>query len=163
LGQVVSQGGLILRRSEWKRNGGTVVCAAGAFDLLHPGHIRLLEQARELGDVLAVVVQDDAGIRERFGDSPKAARPVTPASERMEILAGLAAVDFVATFEGPSPRPFLLEFAPDVFVEGNSPAGRESGSHAGDLEERGCRVVRFPMEPGYSTDQLIERIIQSRT
>jgi len=158
LGQIVSQGGLILRRGQWKRNGRRVVCAAGAFDLLHPGHIRLLEQARSLGDFLAVAVQGDASIRERFGDNEKATRPIVPASERMEIVAALEAVDFVAPFDSPSPHPFLLQFVPDVFVEGLSDAPLEFGFHRRDLEARGCKVVHVPMEPGYSTEQLIERI-----
>jgi rfaE bifunctional protein nucleotidyltransferase chain/domain len=158
LGQVVSQGGLILRRGEWKRNGRRVVCASGSFDLLHPGHIRLLEQARSLGDFLAVAVQGDASLREEFGDAAKVVRPVTPAAERMEIVAALAAVDFVAPFDEPSPHDFLLHFVPDVFVEGGSGASREFGFHRLDLEALGCKVLHIPMEPGYSTAQLIERI-----
>jgi rfaE bifunctional protein nucleotidyltransferase chain/domain len=163
LGQVVSQGELILRRSEWKRNGRKVVCASGSFDLLHPGQIRLLEQARSLGDVLAIAVQGDASLREQFGDAPKAVRPVTPAAERMEIVAALAAVDFVVPFDEPSPHPFLVRFAPDVFVEGSSGAQREFGPHQRELEALGCSVVRVPLEPGYSTAQLIERIANLRT
>ncbi len=163
LGQVVSQSELILRRSEWKRNGRRVVCASGSFDLLHPGHIRLLEQARSLGDFLAVAVQGDASVREQFGDAAKVGRPVTPAAERMEIVAALAAVDFVAPFDEPSPHQFLLHFAPDVFVEGGSGAQREFGLHQGELEALGCKIVHVPLEPGYSTAQLIERIAHLRT
>jgi rfaE bifunctional protein nucleotidyltransferase chain/domain len=162
LGQVVSQGELILRRSEWKRNGRKVVCASGSFDLLHPGHIRLLEQARALGDFLAVAVQGDASVRKQFGGTREAVRPVTSAAERMEIVAALAAVDFVVPFEEPSPHPFLLHFLPDVFVEGSSGAQREFGLHQRELEARGCRVVHVPLEPGYSTAQLIERIASLR-
>ncbi|MGA8870241.1 MAG: adenylyltransferase/cytidyltransferase family protein [Candidatus Acidiferrales bacterium] len=158
MGQVVSQGELILRRSEWKRNGRKVVCASGSFDLLHPGHIRLLEQARSLGDFLVVAVQGDASVREQFSDAPEAVRPVTPAAERMEIVAALAAVDFVIPFDEPSPHPFLLRFLPDVFVEGSSGAQREFGLHQRELEAMGCKIVHFPLEPGYSTAQLIERI-----
>ncbi|MFZ0787254.1 MAG: adenylyltransferase/cytidyltransferase family protein [Candidatus Acidiferrales bacterium] len=158
LGQVVSQGELILRRSEWKRNGRGVVCASGSFDLLHPGHVRLLEQARSLGDSLTVAVRSDSGVRELLGDAAKPPRPVTPAAERMEIIAALAAVDFVVPFEAISPRDFLLQFVPDVFVEGGTGIKRESGIRPGELETLGCRVVHVPLEPGYSTAQLIERI-----
>ena len=139
------------------------MCASGSFDLLHPGHIRLLEQARSLGDSLTVAIQGDASVREQFGDAAKVARPVTPAAERMEIVAALAAVDFVAPFDEPSPYPFLLRFAPDVFVEGGSGAQRESGFGERELEALGCRIARFPLEPGYSTAQLIERIANLRT
>jgi rfaE bifunctional protein nucleotidyltransferase chain/domain len=163
LGQVVSQGELILRRSEWKRNGRRVVCASGSFDLLHPGHIRLFEQARSFGDFLVVAVQGDASVRGQFGDAAKVARPVTPAAERMEIVAALAAVDFVVPFDEPSPRQFLLDFAPDVFIEGGSGAQRESGLHERELEALGCKIVHVPLEPGYSTAQLIERITHLRT
>jgi rfaE bifunctional protein nucleotidyltransferase chain/domain len=162
LGQVVSQGEAILRRSEWKRNGRRVVCASGSFDLLHPGHIRLLEQARSYGDFLVVAVQDDASAREQYGDG-KALRPVTPVAERMEIVAALAAVDFVVPFDGPSPHAFLLRLAPDVFIEGRSGAQREFGLHQRDLEALGCRIVHVPLEPGYSTEQLIERIAHPHT
>ncbi len=139
------------------------MCASGSFDLLHPGHIRLLEQARSLGDFLAVAVQGDASVREQFGDSPKFARPVTPATERMEIVAALAAVDFVVPFDELSPQQFLLNFVPDVFVEGGSGAQHEFGVHQRELEALGCRVVHIPLEPGYSTAPLIERIAHLRT
>lgn len=158
LGKVVSQGELILRRSEWKRNGRAVVCASGSFDLLHPGHIRLLEQAQSLGDFLVVAVEGDRSVREQLAGAPGAVGPVTPAAERMEIVAALAAVDFVIPFDEPSPYPFLLHFVPDVFVEGSSSSEREFGLDQRELEARGCRVVHVPLEPGYSTAQLIERI-----
>ncbi|HYL69590.1 MAG TPA: adenylyltransferase/cytidyltransferase family protein, partial [Candidatus Limnocylindria bacterium] len=102
LGKVVSQGELILHRSEWKRNGKRVAFASGSFDLLHPGHVRLLEQARELGDVLVVGVESDAAVRAKSNkltaQKKNLARPITPADERMEILAALAAVDYVVEF-----------------------------------------------------------------
>src|SRR5580658_3546961 len=88
---VISQGELILQRSEWKRNGKRVVCVTGVFDLLHPGHIRLLEQARALGDVLVVAIQSDAQARDQKGPS----RPITPIAERAEIVAAFQAVDAV--------------------------------------------------------------------
>jgi len=139
------------------------VCASGSFDLLHPGHIRLLEQARSYGDFLAVAVQGDASVREQFANATKVVRPMTPAAERMEIVAALAAVDFVVRFDEPSPHEFLLRFAPDVFVEGGAGNRREFGLHQRDLEALGCRVVHVPLEPGYSTAQLIERIAHLRT
>jgi len=109
---VVSQQALILQREEWKRNGKRVVCAAGAFDLLHPGHVRLLEQARGLGDVLVVGVEMDEAVREREGrilaaTSAKSANgggqklPVNPAAERAEVVAAIGVVDSVALIEVP--------------------------------------------------------------
>jgi rfaE bifunctional protein nucleotidyltransferase chain/domain len=164
LGQAVSQAELILRRGEWKRNGRGVVCASGRFDLLHPGHIRLLEQARWLGDILIVAVQSDASLHQQLipakSGAPEIARPITPAAERMEILAALAAVDYVVEFDGPSLLEFLLRLAPDVFVEGG--AAGESSLREGESETLGCRIVRFPLEPGYSTTRLIKRITELR-
>jgi rfaE bifunctional protein nucleotidyltransferase chain/domain len=163
LGQVVSQGELILRRSEWKRNGRRVVCASGAFDLLHPGHIRLLEQARSFGDFLVVAVQGDTSVRKQFGAAENGVRPVTPAAERMEIIAALAVVDFVVPFDEPSPYELLSQLAPDVFIEGGSKTERDYGLRPRELEALGCKIVRVPLEPGYSTAQLIERIAQLPT
>jgi len=164
LGQVVSQAELILRRGEWKRNGRGVVCASGRFDLLHPGHIRLLEQARALGDIHVVAVLSDATFGQSSaptkGGAPGIARPITPAAERMEILAALAAVDYVVEFDGPSAYGFLLRLAPDVFVEGGT--ARESSLRESESEPLRCRIVRFPLEPGYSTTRLIERITELR-
>lgn len=159
MGKVVSQDELILQRREWKRNGKRVVFASGVFDLLHPGHIRLLDQARSLGDILVVGVQSDAGAATAV---TKAARKlVTPALERMEILAGLAAVDSVVEFDDPDSRPLLAKVAPDVVVKGGS-EGSEASAFREDAEAEaaGIKVVRIPLEPGYSTERLLERIRQ---
>ena len=175
---VVSQSELILQRQEWKRNGKRVVCVAGAFDLLHPGHVRLLEQARGLGDVLIVALQSDESVRiaaaqadkligapapaptaAHAGDFP--ARPITPQAERAEILAALAAVDFVAIFEEATAADFIARLAPDVFAQGG-----EADSSANDcadddaVKAAGGQIVRLPLDPGYSTSRLVERITE---
>jgi rfaE bifunctional protein nucleotidyltransferase chain/domain len=171
---IVSQPDLILQRGEWKRNGKRVVCAAGAFDLLHPGHIRLLEQARGLGDVLVVALQSDASVRsgaqhvaarggtgEASATQIAAARPITPATERAEILAALAAVDYVVEFDEATPREFFARLAPDVVVKGGEAGSQESASLDDEaVKAVGGRVVRVPLEPGYSTSFLLDRISQ---
>lgn len=168
LGQVVSQKQLISSRGEWRRAGKGVVCICGVFDLLHPGHIRLLEQARSFGDIVVVALQSDAGVRAAGESGSNASggrdqdnvpRPVTPASERAEILAALAAVDYVVEFDGPSPAKFLARFLPDTLVQGAA-AGAGNASDPGDeaLRRAGCRMVPIPHEPGYSTSRLIQRI-----
>lgn len=162
MGEVVSQAELILRRDEWKRAGKAVVCVSGSFDLLHPGHIRLLEQARSHGAILIVLVQNDASIRERFKPADKISRPITPCSERMEILAALSAVDYVVEIDDTSSREFLLRFAPEVFVEGASEERSGVSLHPKELQTLGCRIIRIPVEPGYSTARLLERIQQIR-
>jgi cytidyltransferase-like protein len=175
---VVSQTELILQRQEWKRNGKRVVCVAGAFDLLHPGHVRLLEQARGLGDILTVALQSDESARVASEQSSKligapsvpspvtaarnfAARPITPAAERAEILAALAAVDFVAIFDEPTAGEFIARLAPDVLAQGGE-AGSSENAYADDdaVTAAGGHVVRLPLEPGYSTSRLVERISQ---
>jgi rfaE bifunctional protein nucleotidyltransferase chain/domain len=160
---VVSQDELILHRSEWKRNGKRVVFASGSFDLLHPGHVRLLEQAGALGDVLVVGVESDAAVRAKSvkaaAVSKSLARPITPAEERMEILAALAAVDYVVEFDAPTPRDLLAHLKPDVFVEG----GGETDPAFTDRSATGAmepRIVRIPLEPGHSISRLIDRIKQ---
>jgi len=157
LGQVVSQSELISYRGRWKGAGKGVVCASGCFDLLHPGHIRLLEQARSLGDILVVALESDASAHQRH-----ATRPITPAAERAEIVAALAAVDYVVEIDDSSPRSFLEKFLPDVFVEGSSSRRDAASPEARALEALGCKVVRVPLEPGYSTALLIQHITESR-
>jgi cytidyltransferase-like protein len=176
LGQVVSQRELILRRGEWKRTGKGVVCAYGAFDLLHPGHIRLLEQARDFGEILVVAIQSDSQVRAasaRARDSEVSAdapldRPITPATERAEIVASLSAVDFASVIDVPAVE-FLSKLRPEVFVLGDEKNARSSPSNAGAaafqdeaLAALGCELVRLPLEPGYSTSRLIERISENR-
>jgi rfaE bifunctional protein nucleotidyltransferase chain/domain len=171
---IVSQSELILQRQEWKRNGQRVVCAAGVFDLLHPGQTRLLEQARGLGDVLVVALQGDPSIRSNRRQNSQAAatpsradeqisarQPITPASERAEILTALAAVDYVVEFDEPTPREFVARLAPDIVVKGGEPASQESAFLDDEaVKAAGGRVVRLALEPGYSTSLLIERITQ---
>jgi rfaE bifunctional protein nucleotidyltransferase chain/domain len=157
---VVSQPDLILQRREWKRNGQRVVCAAGTFDLLHPGHVRLLEHARDLGDILVVGVRSDASrAAEDAGSSRPLAPFVNPAAERAEILASLAAVDFVTHYDEPTPREFIARLAPDVLAKGGEITSNEREFLDDEaVRASGGKVVRIPLEPGYSTQRLLERI-----
>lgn len=156
MGQVVSQNELILRAAERKRNGERVVFTNGCFDLLHPGHARCLEQARALGDLLVVAINSDASVRQLKGDS----RPLMPQAERAEVLAALAAVDYVVVFDAPTPRELIQELRPDALVKGgdwgpDEIVGRE------EVEAAGGRVVSVPLEPGYSTTGILEKILNS--
>lgn len=160
MGLVISQDELILLGSDWKRNGKRVVFTSGAFDLLHPGHIRLLEQARALGDVLVVGIENDAASRRnhaRVAGSPQ--RPITPAAERAEIVAALAAADFAVEYDPQSSRALLAGLAPAVVVKGGHPGSDQAAFEADDASAlAGSKVVRIPLEPGHSTARLIERI-----
>lgn len=153
MGKVVSQDELIVHVAAAKGNGRRVVFTNGCFDLLHPGHLRVLEQARALGDLLIVAINNDAGVRGLKG----AGRPIIPQQERAEILAAMAAVDFVVVFDEPTPRELIQKVVPSVLVKGGDwgpgeIVGRE------EVEAAGGRVVSIPVEPGYSTSGIIERI-----
>lgn len=169
MAQVVSQDSLILQRRKWKDNGQCVVFVSGCFDLLHPGHIRLLEQARSHGDILIVGVQSDASFRNAHAgvagtgelSSKRASRPITPGAERAEILAALAAVDYVVEFDDPSPARLIGSLGPDIVVEGAAaPVKPEKDTAARSPESLSPKLVRILLEPGYSTSRLIERIQQ---
>jgi rfaE bifunctional protein nucleotidyltransferase chain/domain len=157
---LLSQSEVILQRREWKRNGKRVVCAVGVFDLLHPGHIRLLEQARAQGDILVVAIQSDTHARGKKG----AARPIMPAAERAEIVAAIEAVDVaVELAEEALAAGFMEEFAPDILVEGSSASSQKSVAKLHNpAGAPGIAVIQIPPEPGHSTSRLIERIKQLR-
>ena len=143
----------ILRFGREKRNGRRVVFTNGCFDLLHPGHIRSLELARGLGDVLIVGLNSDASVRQLKGEG----RPVIPERERAEILAALESVDAVVIFDDLTPREVISRLLPDVLVKGgdwpgNQIVGRE------EVEAAGGRVVSVPVVSGYSTSAILEKI-----
>jgi rfaE bifunctional protein nucleotidyltransferase chain/domain len=123
------------------------------FDLLHPGHVRYLQQARQLGDALIVGVNSDASVRRNKGPS----RPITPEAERAEILAALACVDAVVIFDEDTPAEIVRAIQPDVLVKGADwPADQIVGRDT--VEARGGRVVRVEVEQGYSTTAMIQKI-----
>lgn len=164
LGTVVSLEKILQQRSDWSAKGKRVVFLAGRFDLLHPGHIRLLEQARDLGDIVIVGVfsDDDAGdsVKQTSHSSPN--RPVTPASERAEVLAALAAVESAFEIEVDSLVAFLRQFRPDAIVDGAEPAASSPTPLAAAATQLSLNVTRVPLEPGHSSSRLIERITQLR-
>jgi len=133
--------------------GGTVVFTNGVFDLLHPGHIRYLQDARQLGDALIVGVNSDRSVRANKGRE----RPITPEAERVEILSALQWVDAVAVFDEDTPSEIIERIQPDVLVKGadwgpDNIVGRDT------VEARGGRVVRMELSKGYSTTELIRKI-----
>jgi D-beta-D-heptose 7-phosphate kinase/D-beta-D-heptose 1-phosphate adenosyltransferase len=135
-----------------RAEGRTVVFTNGVFDLLHPGHVRYLTQARALGDLLVVGINSDRSVRANKGPD----RPITPEGERAEVLAALAVVDYVAVFDDETPYKLISAVQPDVLVKGadwadDAIVGRDV------VEARGGRVVRMPLEQGYSTTALIDR------
>ncbi len=143
----------IVRFGPAKRNGRRIVFTNGCFDLLHPGHVCILQEARELGDALIVGLNSDASVRQLKGEG----RPVLPERERAEILAALECVDAVVIFDQVTPREVIARLLPDVLVKGgdwpgNQIVGRE------EVEAAGGRVVSIPVVPGYSTTEILRRI-----
>ena len=137
--------------------GRTIVFTNGVFDLLHPGHVRYLQQARALGDALIVGVNSDRSVRAIKGPT----RPITPEDERAELIAGLACVDAAVVFDEDTPWQLIAALQPDVLVKGadwpeDAIVGRDI------VEARGGRVVRVPIESGYATTRLIDRIRRVR-
>jgi D-beta-D-heptose 7-phosphate kinase/D-beta-D-heptose 1-phosphate adenosyltransferase len=137
--------------------GKTIVFTNGVFDLLHPGHVRYLGHAKTLGDRLIVGVNSDRSVRANKGPD----RPVTPEAERAEILAALSVVDQVVIFDEETPFELIRAIAPDVLVKGadwaaHAIVGRDI------VEARGGRVVRVPIEAGFSTTDLIARVRRVR-
>jgi len=143
----------ILRFGREKRNGRRIVFTNGCFDLLHPGHIGGLEQARALGDALIVGLNSDASVRQLKG----AGRPVLPERERAEILAALECVDAVLIFDDPTPREVIARLLPDVLVKGGDWPGDQIVGRE-EVEAAGGRVVSIPVVPGYSTTAILLKI-----
>lgn len=154
--KVLSQSEAILQCREWKRNGRRIVLVSGHFALLHPGHVRLLEQARSYGDILLVAVSSGAS-----ADRNDMLESLAPLPERAEILAALAAVDFVTSYDSPSAAPLIAQLSPDVIVTGadSSTSSTHSGQRTSSSNP-GPEIVHLPLEPGYSTKLLLERIAQ---
>lgn len=136
--------------------GRSIVFTNGVFDILHAGHVRYLETARDFGDALIVAVNADASVRAIKGP----ARPINAGDERAEMLAALAFVDAVVIFEEETPASIIESIQPDVLVKG---ADWEAGAIVGrdTVERRGGRVERVKLEEGLSTSSIIARVKKS--
>ena len=140
-------------RQGLRAEGRRLVFTNGVFDILHVGHVRYLEQARSLGDVLLVAINSDRTVRQLKGEG----RPLIIESERAEILAAMRAVTYVTVFDDISPRALIRELLPDVLVKGGDYAldeihGRE------EVEAAGGKVIALPFIQGASTSKIIEQM-----
>jgi rfaE bifunctional protein nucleotidyltransferase chain/domain len=147
---------LVAARADWKRAGLKVVLTNGCYDILHPGHVRLLEQARSLGDVLILALNSDASVRRLKGPS----RPLIPERDRVDLALALAAVDAVTLFEEDTPRELIAAVLPDILVKGADWAHWIAGRD--EVEAAGGVVQTIPLEPGYSTTGIVEEILTRR-
>jgi D-beta-D-heptose 7-phosphate kinase/D-beta-D-heptose 1-phosphate adenosyltransferase len=136
-----------------RAHGGTVVFTNGVFDLLHPGHVRYLRDARALGDALIVGVNADRSVRAIKGPD----RPINPEHERAELLLALESVDASVIFDEDTPHAIITRIQPDVLVKG-ADWGPDNIVGRDVVEARGGRVVRMELAPGHSTSDLIHRI-----
>ncbi|HEX8185773.1 MAG TPA: D-glycero-beta-D-manno-heptose 1-phosphate adenylyltransferase [Blastocatellia bacterium] len=144
---------MIRERERMRREGKRLVFTNGCFDLLHPGHARYLNQARELGDALVVALNSDRSVRAIKGEG----RPILTERERAEVMAALEAVDYVTIFDEDTPRELIASLLPDVLVKGgdwtpDQIVGRE------EVEAAGGKVLSLPYVEGLSTTEIIQRI-----
>ncbi|MCL4794659.1 MAG: adenylyltransferase/cytidyltransferase family protein [Bryobacteraceae bacterium] len=147
---------LVEVRAQWRREGRKVVFTNGCYDILHPGHIRLLEAARSLGDVLVLALNSDASVARIKGPL----RPLLDERQRAAAALQLEAVDAVVLFDEDTPRELIAAVLPDILVKGadwaHFVAGRE------EVEAAGGEVRLLPLEAGYSTTATVEEIVARR-
>src|ERR1700739_1082606 len=141
MSQFYTRDELVRARADWRRDGKIVVFTNGCYDVLHPGHIRLLEAARSLGDILILALNTDASVQRLKGPT----RPLISQNQRAELAAALTAVDAVTFFDEDTPRDLIAALLPDVLIKGadwtHFIAGRE------EVEAAGGKVFALPLEP----------------
>ncbi|HEX8984830.1 MAG TPA: adenylyltransferase/cytidyltransferase family protein [Bryobacteraceae bacterium] len=148
---------LVAARAEWKRQGKAVVFTNGCYDILHPGHVRLLESARSLGDILVLALNSDDSVRRLKGP----ARPLLGEQDRAALALALEAVDAVTLFDEDTPRELIAAVLPDILVKGADWAHWIAGRE--EVEAAGGKVLPLPLEPGYSTTGIVEEILSRRS
>ena len=144
-------------REELRAASKTVVFTNGCFDLLHPGHVRYLQEAHKLGDALIVALNSDRTVRELKG----ATRPILKEDERAEVIAALECVDYVVIFDDVSPQQTIATLLPDILVKGGD-WGVEQIIGAAEVIAAGGAVKSLNFVPGVSTSEIIERIQRNR-
>jgi rfaE bifunctional protein nucleotidyltransferase chain/domain len=156
MGKFYERAALVEARRHWREQGKTVVFTNGCYDILHPGHIRLLESCRSMGDLLILALNTDSSVQRLKGPS----RPLIAETDRAAMALALEAVDAVTLFDEDTPRDLIAEVLPDILVKGSDwshfVAGRE------EVEAAGGKVVLLPLEPGYSTTATVEEILSRR-
>jgi D-beta-D-heptose 7-phosphate kinase/D-beta-D-heptose 1-phosphate adenosyltransferase len=145
---------LLQARAEWRHDGKTVVFTNGCYDILHPGHIRLLEKARSLGDLLILALNTDSSVARLKGPT----RPLISEDERARMALMLESVDAVTLFDEDTPRELIAEVLPDILIKGadwaHFIAGRE------EVEAAGGKVMALALEPGFSTTNIVEELLR---
>ena len=153
MGRVLERNELIDAMEKIRNRGERIVFTNGCFDLLHPGHLRLLSKSKAMGDVLVVGINDDASVRKLKGPG----RPIYPAGERAEILLALRYVDYVTVFPEDTPLETIERVRPDVLVKGAEYKETEIVG-ATFVRSYGGDVERIPMKKGHSTRLMVKKI-----
>ena len=140
-------------RERFRRERRTTVFTNGCFDILHSGHVHLFRQAKELGDILLVAVNDDPSVRSLKGPD----RPVFPLEERLEVLEAVEVIDYLISFSQPTPRELIQALLPDVLVKGgdwkpDEVVGKE------EVKGAGGRVIIIPYLPGRSSSEILKKV-----
>jgi D-beta-D-heptose 7-phosphate kinase/D-beta-D-heptose 1-phosphate adenosyltransferase len=152
--KIFSSGELSAKLVSLREQGKRIVFTNGCFDLLHAGHVYSLTQAKTFGDVLVVGVNSDASVKRLKGEK----RPILGETERAIVLAALEAVDYVSIFDEDTPRELILALRPHVLVKGGD-WGAEAIVGKAEVESWGGEVVLIPYQKGYSTTNIVERIL----
>jgi D-glycero-beta-D-manno-heptose 1-phosphate adenylyltransferase len=155
--RILERNRLIARVAIARKNGARVVLANGCFDILHVGHVRYLEGARALGDLLVVGVNSDAQVRAQKGEG----RPFVPERERAEVIAGLRAVDFVTIFQEPTVEQLLLAIRPDIHAKGTDYTA-ETVPERDVVRSYGGRVAIVGDPKDHSTTEMVGRVTGDR-
>jgi rfaE bifunctional protein nucleotidyltransferase chain/domain len=155
MAKILEKDALIQERQRLRSNGKRVVFTNGCFDLLHPGHVRYLREARSLGDSLVVALNSDRSVRMLKGEG----RPILNEKERAEVIAALETVDYVVIFDEETPRELIADLLPDVLVKGGD-WGLEEIIGREEVEAAGGTVRSLPYIEGSSTSEIIERVIK---
>ena len=153
VGRFYSRAELVEERRRWKAAGKAVVFTNGCYDLLHPGHIRLLERCRSMGDVLILALNSDAGARRMKGPS----RPLLGEGERAEVALALDAVDAVTLFDEETPRELIAEVLPDVLVKGGD-YDMDVLPESAIVRGWGGKALAIPFEHDRSTTALLKKV-----
>lgn len=140
-----------------RREGKKIIMTGGFFDLLHPGHTRYLQKAKQLGDALIVAVNSDDSARRNKG--PK--RPINNQVARAEILAALGSVDYVVIFDELTPKEIIAEIKPDIWVKGGH-YKEEEMPETPIVKQYGGKIKILPLEEGFSVSMLVEKIIKDK-
>lgn len=158
MSKIATREALTKERERLHREGKRLVFTNGCFDLLHPGHVRYLSEARSLGDALVVALNSDRSVRALKGEG----RPILDQQERAEVIGALEVVDYVIVFDEETPQELIADLLPDVLVKGGDwPLDQIIGRE--EVEAAGGRVISLPYIEGSSTSDIIERVAKIGT